>query len=158
MTKKFEVGDLVVYPTKGVGKIVGITRVGEGEFYVIELLEKGIQIKVPVSRATKMGVRTPISAGKAKKVLSMIKNYKSNGVKSNWNKRQKLYREKLMTGRIEDTVEVFAELLHSSHRKQLSFGERKLMDQVKNILFQELAISSGNEVEEIEKEFNKILS
>ncbi len=158
MPKRFEVGDLVVYPTKGVGKIVGITEVSGEEFYIIELLEREVQIKVPVTRATKMGVRSPVSPTKARKVISMIKNYKGNGVRVNWNKRQKIYREKLRTGKIEDTVEVFAELLYSSQKKNLSFGEKKLMDQVKNILFQELSISSGTGVEEIEQEFKKIVS
>ncbi len=158
MPKKFEVGDLVVYPTKGVGKIMGITEVGGEEFYIIELLERGVQIKVPVSRATRMGVRSPVSSSKARKVISMIKNYKGNGVRVNWNKRQKIYREKLRTGKIEDTMEVFAELLYSSQKKNLSFGEKKLMDQVKTILFQELAVSSGTGVDEIEQEFKKIVS
>ncbi len=158
MAGKFKVGELIVYPTKGVGKIVGIERLGEEDFYIIELLEKDIQIKIPVERAGAMGVRRPVSPEKVKKVLSMLKNYRVSKVRNNWNKRQKIYREKLRTGKIEDTAEVFAELYYSSQRKQLSFGEKKLMEQVRSILLQELAVSSGSSVENIEEEFEKIIS
>ncbi len=158
MALKIKVGDLIVYPAKGVGRIMGVEKMGSEEFYIIELLEKGIQIKVPVKRAERMGIRSPIPSSRAKKILSMIKNYKTAGLKVNWNKRQKFFREKLLTGKIEDTVEVFAELLYSSRKKPLSFGEKKLMDQVKNMLLQELSLSVGTDTETIKKEFESLLT
>ena len=162
MSNSFKEGDLAVYPSRGVGKIVKILpfeeELGGDAYYVFEMLNKTASIRVPMSKAEKVGLRHITSSKKVKRILTTLKKKDLDFPKLSWNKRQKHYQEKIRNGSFEDIAEVYSELLYSSQKKGLSFGEKKIMENVKQILLDEISLSSGSPKEKVLKQIENIVS
>ena len=162
MLNDFKEGDLAVYPSRGVGKIVKILsskeESGGTDYYVFEMLNQNISIKVPRNKADKIGLRHITSSKKVKKILNSIKKREMDYPKLSWNKRQKHYQEKIRKGSFEDIMDVYSELLYSSQKKGLSFGEKKIMENVKQIILDEISISSGAPKDKVLQQIENIVS
>ncbi len=159
----FKVGDLAVYPAQGVGVIESIEKKEIGgqtqDFYIMRILENGMIIMVPTNNAKTVGLRPIISKEDVPKVFSILKK-KSEfpNDKSSWNKRYKEFVEKLKTGSIYDVAEVLKSLVFLQEEKELSFGERKLLDTARRLLVKELSIAQACSEEEIDNQIRQILS
>jgi len=162
MSDNFKEGDLAVYPSRGVGTIVKILSpvddISGDAFYVFEMLNKTASIRVPMDKAEKVGLRHITSSSKVKKILTSLKKKDQDYPKLSWNKRQKHYMEKMRNGSFEDIAEVYSELLYSSQKKGLSFGEKKIMENVKQILLDEISLASGSSKDKVLKQIESIVS
>jgi CarD family transcriptional regulator len=78
--------------------------------------------------------------------------------KQTWNKRYKEYWEKIKTGSVYEIAEVLRDLFTLKIDKDLSFGERKMMDTAKNLLIREISIASDCEETEVEENLNAIFT
>ncbi|MCX7770457.1 MAG: CarD family transcriptional regulator [Proteobacteria bacterium] len=158
----FSQGDKAFYPNHGVGVIEKITKNGDEHFYVIKILDSGMTVMVPVSKAKDVGLRPIIGKDLSEKVFENLKksietknfNYRHQP----WNRRQRDYMAKLKTGSIFDTVEIFKELTILQKQKPLSFGEKKLYDHVKKLLVKELACCNDCSEDAICSKINSLLS
>jgi CarD family transcriptional regulator len=157
----FEIGDKAVYPGHGVGVIEAIERkqiLGKDQmFYILRVLENGMTIMVPWDNAEAVGLRGIIQKLEIPKVLQILKAKDVAVDTQTWNRRYREYMEKINTGSIYEIAEVLRDLHLLKEEKELSFGERKILDVAKNLLVKELAVARDVKETDILKEIKHIL-
>ncbi len=155
--KKFQIGDLAVYPAHGVGKIEAIEqRVVNGEthdFYIMKIIENDMVIMIPTWNVDQVGLRDIINEKQVSEVYGVLEQNKSKFAESQtWNRRYREYMEKIKTGSLFDVAEVFRDLSLLKINKDLSFGERKLYDTAQTLLVRELStVLKSDETTMVEK-------
>ena len=158
----FKIGDMAVYPAQGVGIIEAIeTREimgSEQSFYVIKILGNNAKIMIPKTGAQSVGLREVISEEEIPRVYEILRERRAIVDKQTWNKRYKEYWEKIKTGSVYEIAEVLRDLLMLKVDKDLSFGERKMMDIAKNLLVMEISIARDCNEEMVEKDLNQIFA
>lgn len=157
----FKIGDLAVYPYHGVGIIEAIEtrKVSSNEetFYVLRIVGNGMVLLVPTESAEQIGLREVVSHTEASRIFKILKNRKVNiKLDQSWNRRQKEYNEKLRTGSAFEIAEVLRDLEHLRRKKDLSFGEKRMLGTARNLLIRELSVAMKSEEDEIEKKLNSI--
>lgn len=158
----FKVGDLAVYPAHGVGVIERIeTQVISGssqDFYVMRILENGMIIMIPTRNVDSVGLREIIQKKEVPKLYSILKRRDVPIDNQTWNRRYREYMDKIKTGSVYEVAEVYRDLLMLKLEKELSFGERKMLDTAKNLLVKEISLAKQVEESQIEKDLEKIFS
>ena len=162
-SRTFSVGDLAVYPAHGVGRIESIETKEIGgakqDFYILKILENGMVIMIPTSNVCSVGLREVIGEDDIPKIYEVMKNTKNIPSDSQtWNRRYREYMEKLKTGSLYDVAEVFRDLFLLRITKDLSFGERKLLDTAQSLLLKELCLAKNSDEETMMKEIEKLFS
>ena len=141
----FIIGTLVVYPAQGVGEIERIDQKEIGgahcDFYIVRIRANNITLMVPVRNAVNVGLRPLISEEQAEKILKELHGdlEKSVFTGQNWNRRFREYSERLKSPQLSVVADVLRELLLIGRTKELSFGERRLLDQAMSLVSGELA-------------------
>jgi CarD family transcriptional regulator len=160
--KMFKVGDLAVYPAQGVGKIEAIENrefMGSQQlFYIMKIMGNGIKIMIPMDSAEAVGLREVIRETEIPKVYEILKRKDITIDKQTWNKRYKEYLDKIKTGSVYEIARVLRDLFILKSDKNLSFGEKKMMDTAKSLLIKEISIASRSEETKIEKDLASILT
>jgi CarD family transcriptional regulator len=158
----FKVGDLAVYPAHGVGRIERIeSQVISGstqDFYVMRILENGMIIMIPTRNVDSVGLREIIQKKEVPKLYSILKRRDVPIDNQTWNRRYREYMDKIKTGSVYEVAEVYRDLLMLKLEKELSFGERKMLDTAKNLLVKEISLAKQVEESQIEKDLEKIFS
>lgn len=158
----FNIGDVVVYPGCGLGKITSIEeKEVEGTSFKVLIFKpfhNKAEIFIPLNSLSKIGIRQVISIEDAPKVYACLSEKKVTINNENWNKRYKEYTEKLKTGNIFILAELLRELFEVSKKKPLSFGEKKIFEKAKEHIILELSICENLSPEEIEKKIMAILN
>lgn len=156
----FKVGDMAVYPAHGVGEVKSIeTREILGSkqaFYVLQILDSGMKIMVPTTNVSAVGLRGIISESEVDDVYTILKERDVKIDNQTWNRRYREYMDKIKTGSVYEIAEVLRDLSLLKFQKELSFGERKMLDTAKNLLVKELAICEERDEEEIDEEICEI--
>ncbi len=156
----FQIGDKAVYPGHGVGVIEAIEtkRISgkEQSFYILRFVDNGMTIMVPEDNVKSAGLRTVIRKIDARKVMEILKDREVTLDNQTWNRRYREYMEKINTGSIYEIAEVLRDLHLLKAEKELSFGEKKIMDMAKTLLVKELAIARDVKESEILKEIRNI--
>lgn len=150
VARLFKVGDKVVYPMHGAGiieaieekEILGQTR----EYYVMRLPVGNIKVMVPMSSAKDVGIRQVIDEKEANRVIDILKSEESAEL-TNWNHRYRVNLDKMRSGDIYELAGVVRSLMLRDSEKGLSTGERKMLDNAKQMLISELVL-----VKEIDEE------
>lgn len=141
----FKVGDHAVYPGHGVGKVVAVeTKEIMGaklEFYSVQILESGLKIMVPKTSVQQVGLRPIISEEEAAQVITILKIKDVKIDNQTWNRRYREYMEKIKTGSVYEIAEVLRDLFLLKVDKELSFGERKMLDTARGLLMKELTLA-----------------
>ena len=157
----FEIGDKAVYPGHGVGVIEKIeNREVSGSnksFYVLKILDNGMTIMIPTDHANMVGLRQIIPEIQVPKVFEILKEKDVSTYNQTWNRRYREYMEKINTGSIFEIAEVLRDLYVLKSEKELSFGERKILDTAKNLLVTEIAIAMSAQETEVVQELRTIL-
>jgi CarD family transcriptional regulator len=124
----------------------------------MKILGNGMIIMIPTGSAESIGLRGIISEEEIPKVYEILRGRDVTIDKQIWNKRYKEYIEKINTGSVFEIAEVLRDLLilKYDHEKELSFGERKMMDTAKNLLVKEISIATHNEEVKIEQDINAL--
>lgn len=145
----YAVNDRVVYPGHGVAKINRVIEKNIGRtqmhFYELKFLSKDMTVLIPVDNLPSVGIRALSSVKRvhdAFKVLAQpgrkISPYELTA--SNWNKRNKEYQVKLRKGDLHELSEIYRDLKNIAHQKELSFGEKSLLQQTEALLVEEISI------------------
>ena len=162
MEPTFRVGDLAVYPAHGVAQIVGIeTREISGNkqtFYILKILENGMKIMIPTRNAGAVGLRELIRADEVDEVFAILKSREVAVEGQTWNRRYREYMEKIKTGSVFEIAEVLRDLYLLKGDKDLSFGERKMLDTARSLLIKELSLAKECTEDEIESDLKKIFN
>lgn len=158
----FKVGDLAVYPAHGVGIIQSIekkeTSDGNQIFYIIKIVETGATIMLPISNISSVGLRKVVDKAILPKVYRILKNKKEPLMDNQtWNRRYREYMEKIKSGCVMEVARVMRELYLLKSSKELSFGEKKMLDIATGLLVKELAITKNIAEDKMEAELNKMM-
>ncbi len=160
----FKVGDLAVYPGHGVGiieaieskEISGITQT----FYTIRIKGTGMTVMVPVDNVKIVGLRKVVDEETVDKVYAILRDKnRKREVDDNqtWNRRYREYMERIKTGCVLEIAKVLRDLYNLKNDKELSFGERKMLDTARNLLVKELSIAKNIAESKVEEELNSLL-
>jgi CarD family transcriptional regulator len=145
----FNVGDNAVYPGYGVGKVTSIETkeiLGNKQtFYSILIIETGMKIMVPRDNVAMVGLRPIISKDEANKVIEILKVKEVKIDNQTWNRRYREYMEKIKTGSVYEIAEVLRDLFLLKADKELSFGERKMLDNARGLLLKELSLATSKD-------------
>ena len=155
--RKFQIGDLAVYPAHGVGMIEAIENKDihgeEHDFYIMKVLENNMVIMIPTWNVESVGLREVIDEKEIPKIYEVMKTRKENPLDNQtWNRRYREYMDKIKTGSLYDVAEVYRDLSILKFTKDLSFGERKLFDTAQVLLVKELSTAKNTDEEAIMSE------
>jgi len=156
----FKVGDLAVYPAHGVGCIESIERreiSGEKkDFYIMKILDNNMIIMIPIDNVRSVGLRDIIDEKEVSRVYEIMKQRDIPADNQTWNRRYREYMEKIKTGSVYEVAEVLRDLYLLKVDKDLSFGERKMLDTAQGLLLKELSIAKETDESAIMSDINDI--
>jgi CarD family transcriptional regulator len=157
---EFEIGDSVVYPHHGAGKVIRKEQkevLGESrEYLTIKILHNDMTVMVPTGNAAAAGLRRVMDEETVKKVLALLQDECSEMPK-NWNRRFKHNRDKIKTGDIYELAEVVRNLATREAEKGLSTGEKQMFTRAKKILASELMYALEMEEDEVEQHIHHLI-
>jgi CarD family transcriptional regulator len=158
----FKVGENAVHPHHGVGEVTAVeTKEIAGHkktFYILRIVDSGMKVMVPTDAAERVGLRGVISKKEADKVLAVLKDTKVAVTAQPWNRRHREYIEMLKSGSPIEVAKVLRDLTRLKTDKDLSFGERRLLDQARSLLVTELALARRCKEDRVEAEIQGILA
>ncbi len=158
----FKVGDLAVYPAHGVGLIEKIeTQEISGcrqDFYVMRILDNDMIIMIPTNNVENVGLREIIEHAEVATLYSILNKRDVPIDNQTWNRRYREYMDKIKTGSVFEVAEVYRDLLILKIEKDLSFGERKMLDTARNLLVKEISLAKKVSEEQVEKELDKMFA
>ncbi|HVK77522.1 MAG TPA: CarD family transcriptional regulator [Kofleriaceae bacterium] len=156
---EFKIGDKAVYPAHGVVEVAGVdTKEINGSvcaFYVLKVLENGMQIMVPKQKADQVGLRPVVTSQEANEVFEVLRDQDVHIDKQTWNRRYRGFMEKIKTGSLFDVAEVYRDLFRLKSTKNLSFGERRMLDTARTLMVKELAVARRWTEQKVEQELEK---
>ena len=158
----FNKGDMAVYPAHGVGEITNIEtkKIGDLEqaFYVMHILDSNMTVMVPTISSDSVGLREIIASDEVSRVFDILKEKGTEIEARPWNQRYRKYMEKIKTGSLYEIAGVLRDLYLLKEDKELSFGERKMMDTAKSLLMTEIAIANHIKKEQVEEDIDKVFA
>ena len=114
-------------------------------------------IMIPTDHVQMVGLREIIPEIQVPRVFQILKEKDASTYNQTWNRRYREYMEKINTGSIFEIAEVLRDLYMLKSEKELSFGERKILDTAKNLLVTEIAIAMRSQENEVVQELRTIL-
>ena len=149
----FKCGDKILYPMHGAGVVENIEMKNvlgkDREYYIVNLPTKNMKVMIPVERSDTLNLREVIDSTSIPEVFSVFKEgYVDQGL--NWNKRYKYNLEKVKSGNIYELADVIKDLMLRDQEKGLSTGERKMLNDSKQLFVSEISLSSGRGKTEVE--------
>lgn len=160
----FSVDELVVYPAQGVGKVERIEtqEIGgaKAEFFIVRILSNNVTLLVPIKNAANVGLRRLCTREEGETILKSLEDRSdfTGYTGQNWNRRYREYSEKLKSGDLADVAYVLKELLLIGQNKELSFGERRLLEQATNLLTLELALALDKSQDHVKETINELFA
>ncbi|MCA9562926.1 MAG: CarD family transcriptional regulator [Myxococcales bacterium] len=150
----FKIGEKAVYPRQGVTEVLGVESkeiMGTmQDFYVLRVLDTNQNIYIPVAKVEQVGLREVIDDNSVGQVYDILKSRSSRSGHGNWNRRYRAYNDKLNTGSATEIAEVLRDLNNLKSDKNLSFGERKMLDTARRLLVQELSVAEALPEDKVE--------
>ncbi len=158
----FKVGDKAVYPGQGVGEVMGIEHkevAGQRQsFYVLRILDNGMKIMIPMNKVGSVGLREIIGEKDVRRVYSILREKEVSVDSTTWNRRYREYMDKIKTGSVFEIAEVLRDLYLLRSDKDLSFGERKMLDTARALLVKEISLAKSVPVEAVEADLRRFLN
>ncbi|MGH7885869.1 MAG: CarD family transcriptional regulator [Thermodesulfobacteriota bacterium] len=166
MANKFKVGQKGVYPAHGVVEVQGIEdKVISGSkisFYILRVVESDVKLMVPTSNVSSVGLRPIVAKKEIPKILKIIsrksKKDDENVDTQSWNKRYREYADKIKSGDIFEIAHVLKDIHHLKKEKDLSFGEKRIMESALSLVVKELSVATRKKEESVSEEIQGLLS
>lgn len=150
----FQVGDKAVYPAHGVVEVTDIEQKEVGgetqKFYILRMLDNGMKVMIPTAANALREIMSPTAV---EEVFDVLRENKISVESTTWNRRYREYKDKIDSGDPKQIAEVLRDLYLLKNDKDLSFGERKMLDTAKALLVKELSIARDMNEDEVEGEF-----
>jgi CarD family transcriptional regulator len=160
--KPFKVGERAVHPSHGVGEVILIEDRDLGgqrtTCYVLTIIDTGLKVMVPTEAVSRVGLRPVMKKREAEKILDILRAPEVAVDVQPWNRRFRAYTEMLKSGLPAEIAKVLRDMYRLKFDKDLSFGERRLLDQARSLLIQELALAKKVAPSSIESEIQEIFS
>lgn len=149
----FNIGDKIVYPMHGAGIIVAIEEkeiLGKKrKYYIMKMPMGDMKVMVPIDSVEDIGIREVINDQEIEQVLAVLGDHKSK-MPQNWNRRYRANMDKIKSGDIYEIASVVRNLIIRDREKGLSTGERKMLNNAKQMLISEIVLAK--DIEQIEAE------
>lgn len=159
---QFAVGDMAVYQGQGIGQITEIGQMHIGpavvDIYTLRLVENGTTIRIPIAKAESVGLRELIDPGEIPAVYQVLREAGRKPEDKTWNRRYRAYMEKLRTGAVHEIAGVMRDLYRLKGGKDLSYGERKMLEQARTLLVKELSLASRRDETEVAQELDDLFA
>lgn len=153
---QFKMGDKAVHPKHGVGEITSVDERELGGtraiFYVLRILDNGMKVMVPAGAVAAGGLRGIMSAKEAEAVLDTMRAREVAVDVQPWSRRFRAYTEMVQSGSPHEVAKVLRDMHRLKFDKDLSFGERHLLDRAKSLLMKELAFAKKVTEEKLAEE------
>jgi len=157
---EFDLGDYVVCPGHGVGQVMSVEEKNIGNkimsYYMVKIVANGMTVMVPTN--SKDGIRNLVTNHEIDDVFNLLQDHDVTLDRSTWNRRHRDYLQKVKTGSLLEIADVLRSLLLLKLSKKLSYGERQMLDQCRELLVKEIALSSGYEEQEVTGKIESIFS
>lgn len=138
----FTSGDLVVYPTHGVGKILGIETqeiAGQTLSVIVVSFEKDrMTLRVPLRKAEGSGLRRLSSRKEMDGALAILRG-RSRAKRTMWSRRAQEYQAKIASGDPASIAEVVRDLYRNGSQPEQSYSERQIYQAALDRLVREFA-------------------
>ncbi|PPR47984.1 MAG: RNA polymerase-binding transcription factor CarD [Alphaproteobacteria bacterium MarineAlpha5_Bin9] len=138
----FKIGEIVVYPEHGVGEIKSIETMEiskiKTRFYVIEMEQSKLTIRVPVEKQDHVGLRKISSRKKIDDVFVVLKQ-KPKVRRMMWSRRAQEYDSKIHSGDPVKIGEVIRDLYRKNSQPEQSYSERQMFQMALERLAREVA-------------------
>ncbi len=161
MRLAFTVGEKVVYPNQGIGVVEAIkprgTPDGQLDGYELRILSNDSHVWIPMDAAAGIGVRAVIGSGDADKVIDTLGDGQVD-VQNNWKGRYQENSDRMRTGSVFAMAEVLKGLNSLSHRKALSFREKRMLERARSLIVSEVAEASGESEASVEERVDVALT
>jgi CarD family transcriptional regulator len=148
---EFKTGEHIVYPAHGVGRIVGHeTQEVAGiklDLFVISFIKDKMTLRVPVAKATAVGMRKLADVPTVKRALETVRG-RARIKRTMWSRRAQEYEAKINSGDLIAIAEVVRDLFRSETQPEQSYSERQLYEAALDRMSRE--ISSVNRISETE--------
>ena len=150
----FNIGDRIVYPMHGAGIIENeeVKEIlGEKRRYFIMRMPIGdMKVMVPVDNVEEVGVREIIGKEEMEEVIDVLKGRRTD-MPQNWNRRYRFNMDRIKSGDIYEIAAVVRNLMLLDSEKGLSTGERKMLNDAKQMLVSEMVLVYELGLEEVEE-------
>ncbi|MXO91396.1 CarD family transcriptional regulator [Pontixanthobacter aquaemixtae] len=138
----FDVGDYVVYPKHGVGRVTEIENQEiagmELELYVLRFEKERMTLRVPTNKVEAIGMRKLSSDKTLKEAMETLKG-KPKVKRTMWSRRAQEYEAKINSGDLVSIAEVTRDLFRPDDQPEQSYSERQIFEAASSRLARELA-------------------
>ncbi|KAB3533597.1 CarD family transcriptional regulator [Alkaliphilus pronyensis] len=142
----YNIGDKIVYPMHGAGiieaieekEILGVRR----KYYIMKMPLDDMRVMIPLDTIDGIGIRQVIPNEEVEKVIAVLEANETK-MPQNWNRRYRANMDRLKTGDVYEVAEVVRNLVLRDREKSLSTGERKILNNAKQILLSEIILATG---------------
>ncbi len=158
---RFKVGEKAVYPAHGVAEVTSIeARKVAGctvDCYILNILTSGATLMVPIAVSERAGMREIISLEKTIEIYGILCKQVKISHKA-WNRRQKEFNDKIRSGLLLEAAEVYRDLSKLQTMKELSYGEKQMLEKSKELVLTELSVAKNVPVNEVKQEIEVALA
>src|SRR5918993_1990915 len=137
----FDVGDYVVYPKHGVGRVVELQSEEIAgmklELYVLRFEKERMTLRVPVNKVESIGMRK-LSSDKTLKEAMQTLTGKPKVKRTMWSRRAQEYEAKINSGDLVSIAEVTRDLFRADDQPEQSYSERQIFEAASSRLAREL--------------------
>ncbi len=158
---KFKVGDYLIYPIHGVGRITAVSMqkvLGKSQhYYEMEIQNNKMKVMVPVENASSIGLRSIIAKKEVKKVVLLLKE-EGGEIEEDWKLRYQNNMNKIKSGSIYSVAEVCRDLYRRACARELSLMERRLYESAYKLISSEVALSNELSIEEAGNMISEVLA
>jgi CarD family transcriptional regulator len=158
---KFGVGDYVVYPKHGVGRVIDVeTQEIAGaslDLYVIRFEKERMTLRVPTNKIESAGMRKLSSSATMQEALATLKG-KPKVKRTMWSRRAQEYEAKINSGDLVSIAEVVRDLFRAEDQPEQSFSERQIYEAAVGRLARELAAMENSDEPTAQEKIEKVLS
>ncbi|KJS22800.1 MAG: CarD family transcriptional regulator [Clostridiaceae bacterium BRH_c20a] len=157
----FKIGDKVVYPMHGAGIIEAIEEkevLGDKRsYYIMKMPFGNMKLMVPIDNVNENGLRQVVNPEEVIRVISILQD-NDNSMSANWNRRYRANMEKIKSGNIYEVAEVVRNLSLRDREKGLSTGERKMLENARQILISELVLAKEEKEDSIKNMLEELFA
>ncbi len=158
--QKFKKGELVIYPTQGLGKVTGFEEQEIGghtlQLIVISFEQDRMILRVPAMKAAESGLRKLSDQDEMKTVFKTLKG-KSRVRRAMWSRRAQEYETKINSGNPVAVAEVVRDLFRGPDQPEQSYSERQLYQAALGRLASEYAAIQSVDEEAATREIETVL-
>ena len=157
----FKIGELVVYPAHGVGKITNVEEQEIAgiklELYIVDFEKEKLRLKVPTNRAEQKGMRHLADRSLIEQAMKVIRG-RARIKRTMWSRRAQEYDAKINSGDMIAVSEVIRDLYRSDRQPEQSYSERQLFEQALGRFARELAAVRRVDEDQCIKELEDFLA